>query len=884
MKKIKLMLVAFMAMVGVSAFADATPWATTTYKYTVDGTTVTITGFVTGYATDQMATVEIPNTLPNPADETKTVEVTAIESKAFEKNANIKKVVIKATKLAGLNDAFSGCANLAEIDFTAATGLKTISAGALTGTKLAKLDLSKTIVETIPALFGTTFDVTEAKDAVYWTEADSQGSPSAIDTHNAALTDKASIVKAAAQVTVAQANRYNATLKGAVKTTDKVTDAAFVETFNKTLTLVEAGQDVDATLATALNALTGISKVYNDGDVLKKADAELYNTNQGAIKVNGNYSEQAVVYYNGKLEGAIVGSDTPSDDAWNFILTGEPKAKEILAQTWNIACVEGFAYVGGVKEKAVEGKDAVAYATLTEVVLPETWTTIQTKAFMNCPNLATINFGKAKATQTIETLAFLGTGLTALDFTDSKVNVLPAKLLIDGDKVKKNETLKSVTLLKTFSDLKNNFANCTALTAIDLTYVTTLNAGEFAGSGLTTIDIPSAFSTIPAGTFENCAALTKVTFNHDKATFTSIGERAFAGCAALTSFTVPSVMPYDVANTATKGVYDNAFADCSSLTSFTYKPTIGSNAVKKVVSDNAFLGCNDGITFYTVKEYAEAQKVSGTIVAPMHTTFSYESNPDSEGSTDAKELTAKQFKQTGKTGMYFCKYQDTKANIKIAKADAKVYAAYNDDTDGSIIMQAFKPVGGYYHIAGGDNVLILSTKAKIAYETSAAVAGKVTVTTWTDADKTTIATAGDGSSWLASAAKGVGVAENMLKYVSDENGEKRSAIEAKLTGDFAGFSIYAWANTEAFTGWKKITSGTTFPQNTLYIFAKPAADGVRVIWLDENGNIEDETTAIQGIESVEEAGNGASYNLAGQKVNAAYKGVVIKDGKKYMMK
>ena len=41
MKKIKLMLVAFMAMVGVSAFAAATPWATTTYKYTVEGKIVT---------------------------------------------------------------------------------------------------------------------------------------------------------------------------------------------------------------------------------------------------------------------------------------------------------------------------------------------------------------------------------------------------------------------------------------------------------------------------------------------------------------------------------------------------------------------------------------------------------------------------------------------------------------------------------------------------------------------------------------------------------------------------------------------------------------------------------------------------------------------------
>jgi hypothetical protein len=30
--------------------------------------------------------------------------------------------------------------------------------------------------------------------------------------------------------------------------------------------------------------------------------------------------------------------------------------------------------------------------------------------------------------------------------------------------------------------------------------------------------------------------------------------------------------------------------------------------------------------------------------------------------------------------------------------------------------------------------------------------------------------------------------------------------------------------------------------------------------------------------------DGAIYNLAGQKVNASYKGVVIKDGKKFIQK
>ena len=42
-------------------------------------------------------------------------------------------------------------------------------------------------------------------------------------------------------------------------------------------------------------------------------------------------------------------------------------------------------------------------------------------------------------------------------------------------------------------------------------------------------------------------------------------------------------------------------------------------------------------------------------------------------------------------------------------------------------------------------------------------------------------------------------------------------------------------------------------------------------------------TAIKSVKKADKA-DGATYNLAGQKVNASYKGVVIKDGKKYIQK
>ena len=54
-------------------------------------------------------------------------------------------------------------------------------------------------------------------------------------------------------------------------------------------------------------------------------------------------------------------------------------------------------------------------------------------------------------------------------------------------------------------------------------------------------------------------------------------------------------------------------------------------------------------------------------------------------------------------------------------------------------------------------------------------------------------------------------------------------------------------------------------------------------WLDEDGFVEDETTAIQSIESVD-ASNDAIYNLQGVRVNATKKGLYIQNGKKYIVK
>jgi hypothetical protein len=43
-------------------------------------------------------------------------------------------------------------------------------------------------------------------------------------------------------------------------------------------------------------------------------------------------------------------------------------------------------------------------------------------------------------------------------------------------------------------------------------------------------------------------------------------------------------------------------------------------------------------------------------------------------------------------------------------------------------------------------------------------------------------------------------------------------------------------------------------------------------------------TGVETVEVAKANQNGAIYNIAGQRVNAGYKGIVIKNGKKYLMK
>ena len=198
---------------------------------------------------------------------------------------------------------------------------------------------------------------------------------------------------------------------------------------------------------------------------------------------------------------------------------------------------------------------------------------------------------------------------------------------------------------------------------------------------------------------------------------------------------------------------------------------------------------------------------------------------------------------------YYGKFVNATAyNFAIAKADAIVYSGYVDESDNTIYMDQLQIVKGVYVVPANQAVIIKNKSGETV-----------------NANATN-----DASTERAGANALVGYAASTPSYVilnALSNGGKKD--------------VWAMAKPSNYNlTWKTFGDDITMPANTICIATPKSASAVRVVWLDGS---EEEATAIKTVKS-DKAENGAIYNLAGQKVNASYKGVVIKDGKKYIQK
>ncbi len=193
--------------------------------------------------------------------------------------------------------------------------------------------------------------------------------------------------------------------------------------------------------------------------------------------------------------------------------------------------------------------------------------------------------------------------------------------------------LASVSLPGTLETIKPNaFTNCTSLSGIVIpNSVTTLGANAFKGdsrlgsvtlssgltliadstfsgcSSLTSVSIPSGVTKIVSYAFSSCAGLRSVSF---PSTLTEIGTYAFTGCSSLTSITLPE-------NVATISTY--AFNNCTGLTGVTIKcPDVA-------VANASFQNCS-AITTVTSPSWRAFQNCSPTRLIIPNTVTTLQKN------------------------------------------------------------------------------------------------------------------------------------------------------------------------------------------------------------------------------------------------------------------
>ena len=225
------------------------------------------------------------------------------------------------------------------------------------------------------------------------------------------------------------------------------------------------------------------------------------------------------------------------------------------------------------------------YELVTDLVIPDSVTTIGEEAFYNCSSL------------------------TSVTIPDSVTSI--------GEKAFYNcSSLTSVTIPDSVTTIGDYaFRDCSSLTSVTIpNSVTMIGEYAFYGCGsLTSVTIPNRVTTIGDDAFAYCSSLTSVTIPDS---VTTIGYGAFVGCSSLQEFNgkfasedgrcliIDGVFnsfaigcgatEYTIPDSVTT-IGDDAFAYCSSLTSVTIPDSVTS------IGDWAFCKCG-GLTSVTIPD------------------------------------------------------------------------------------------------------------------------------------------------------------------------------------------------------------------------------------------------------------------------------------------
>ena len=568
---------------------------------------------------------------------------------------------------------------------------------------------------------------------------------------------------------------------------------------------------------------------------------------------------------------------------------------------------------------AIKNNGFAGLTNVTELEIGENVQTIGTNAFAGCKNLATVTLAEGSWLNTIGDGAFAYTSVEELDLSNATA--------YKADRTAENATgmtafgtdgtdygpftsatyatnimISKVVLPTTCATVNQAaFAACSEFSEIDLTNVTTIGASAFSGTALTEVAIGTAIAdnkdgyngiAIGENAFYDCAKLATVEVG--KIDAGTINDAAFgvadhfagvktfkfntiAATLGTTAWNLASVKTIyfqkyiGTANFVPANSFTNAFPAAGGANTIYYNEiTVEGDAVKGI-NAAAFAASDEAARIITLNTIEKVQTAYGSATAINKVKIEGDfSGSFIIGYGDDKKLA----KDKNSNNYYYFVKAPAAKDLVIEKtqengAKVSVYQAYTDQYKSAttldkndivdIYMVPLKVSGGKYVVLTGHTVIIKSDKEEGVKATPLATGGATTM----------IYDAGGVLNELAVTA------------------EAMSALDVKTGAGFLNSGandVWFFNNPTAsgfgFTKYDQ-TKQKGLSKDCVYIQTDPSTASARVniVWLDEEG-----ATAIQSIKTKAAAQNGAIYNLAGQKVNAAYKGVVIKDGKKYIQK
>lgn len=216
------------------------------------------------------------------------------------------------------------------------------------------------------------------------------------------------------------------------------------------------------------------------------------------------------------------------------------------------------------------------YSQLSEIVIPDSVTHIETNAFRGRENLATIAMSKNiefVAEWAFDDTAWLAAQNGLVYFNDSILYTYAGNMpehteLVLPDKTtqicnyafENQKNLEKVVIPHGAQLGEYSFRGCTALKEVQLpSDLTLIPHGAFNLTGIESITIPSSVKVIGSSAFSSCKNLKEVVLNKG---LEYIGKTTFARCAALTSIRLPATL---------KGIGKCSFLYCDALTEVTFE-------------------------------------------------------------------------------------------------------------------------------------------------------------------------------------------------------------------------------------------------------------------------------------------------------------------------